>query len=195
MLTMRREYERADTAGPYPKSLLYFVHHSFEDPDETPILGLEENLTADAEISNLFSAAPNEIVYSVTSATASKRGATRAVHHGDHHVDARRIYCRLPDLLHVRRVRLAARCAVERALIRRVHVRRGRSELGGAGIDALKDRVHVERPALGLDRGLGGAGELRKPRIREAHGLESPELIRRRWQTVGAHARLAEDGV
>ena len=83
MLTMHREFERADTAGPYPKSLLYFVHHSFEDPDETPVLGLEENLTADADVSKLFGAAPNEIVYSVTSATASKRAATRAAHHGD----------------------------------------------------------------------------------------------------------------
>src|SRR5262249_39962402 len=32
MFTMHREFERADTAGPYPKSLLYLVHHSFEDP-------------------------------------------------------------------------------------------------------------------------------------------------------------------
>jgi hypothetical protein len=82
MLTMRREFERADTAGPYPHSLLYFVHHSFEDPDETPVLGLEENHVADPAIVNLFSAA-NQIVYSVTPSTASKRSATRAVHHGD----------------------------------------------------------------------------------------------------------------
>jgi hypothetical protein len=83
MLTMHREFERADTAGPYPKSLLYFVHHSFEDPDETPILGLEENATADAQVMHLFSAAPNEIVFSVTDPSARPRAASRASHHGD----------------------------------------------------------------------------------------------------------------
>jgi hypothetical protein len=82
MLTMHREFERADTAGPYPHSLLYFVHHSFEDPDETPVLGLEENHAADPETANLFTGA-NEIVYSVTAAAAGKRSASRAVHHGD----------------------------------------------------------------------------------------------------------------
>ena len=82
MLTMHREFERADTAGPYPHSLLYFVHHSFEDPDETAVLGLEENHVADPETANLFTGA-NEIVYSVTGAAAGKRSASRAVHHGD----------------------------------------------------------------------------------------------------------------
>jgi hypothetical protein len=93
MLTMHREFERADTAGPYPKSLLYFVHHSFEDPDETPILGLEENVTADAEASALFGSAPHEIVYSVTALGASKRASTRAVHHGDFDNDAPTMNC------------------------------------------------------------------------------------------------------
>jgi len=88
MLTMHREFERADTAGPYPHSLLYFVHHSFEDPDETPILGLEENVTADADITKLFASRPNEIVFSVTDPSASKRASTRAVHHGDFDNDA-----------------------------------------------------------------------------------------------------------
>ncbi len=83
MLTMHREFERADTAGPYPKSLLYFVHGSFEDPDETPILGLEENVTADPDMMKLFTSAPNEIVFSVTSPNASKHASTRAIHHGD----------------------------------------------------------------------------------------------------------------
>ena len=83
MLTMHREFERADTAGPYPKSLLYFVHHSFEDPDETPILGLEESLTADDAVMKLFSSASNEIVFSVTPAGASKRSSSRSIHHGD----------------------------------------------------------------------------------------------------------------
>ena len=88
MFTMRREFERADTAGPYPHSLLYLVHHSFEDPDQTPILGLEENLTADAELSKFFASGSNEIVFSVTAPSAPKRASTRAVHHGDFDNDA-----------------------------------------------------------------------------------------------------------
>jgi hypothetical protein len=87
MLTMHREFERADTAGPYPKSLLYFVHHSFEDPDETPILGLEENLTVDTDVVKLFTG-PNEIVFSVTDPGVSKRSSARAIHHGDFDNDA-----------------------------------------------------------------------------------------------------------
>ncbi len=83
MFTMHREFERADTAGPYPKSLLYLVHHSFEDPDETPILGLEENLAADTNLSAFFSSGSNEIVFSVTSPSAGKKASTDAVHHGD----------------------------------------------------------------------------------------------------------------
>jgi hypothetical protein len=83
VMTMHREFERADTAGPYPHSLLYFVHHSFEDPDETPILGLEENVTADRDVMKVFRSASNEIVFSVTPADASKRASTRSVHHGD----------------------------------------------------------------------------------------------------------------
>lgn len=82
MFTMHREFERDDTAGPYPKSLLYFVHGSFEDPDETPILGLEENLTADGDITRLFTGA-NEIVFSVTDPSAPKRSSSRSIHHGD----------------------------------------------------------------------------------------------------------------
>jgi hypothetical protein len=88
MFTMHREYERADTAGPYPQSLLYFVHHSFEDPDETPILGLEENVTADPRVMALFGVPPHEIVYSVTDPNASRRSASRAIRHGDFDNDA-----------------------------------------------------------------------------------------------------------
>ena len=83
MFTMHREFERADNAGPYPKSLLYFVHHAFEDPDETPILGLEENLTADEAVMKLFASQPNEIVFSVTPAGARSRASSHAIHHGD----------------------------------------------------------------------------------------------------------------
>ena len=61
MFTMHREFERADTAGPYPKSLLYLVHHSFEDLTKTAILGLEENVAADAEVGQFFRQPSNEI--------------------------------------------------------------------------------------------------------------------------------------
>ncbi len=88
MFTMRREFEREDTAGPYPKSLLYLVHHSFEDPDETGILGLEENLTADPAVAQFFASAGQEIVYSVSEPGASPRHATHAIRHGDFDNDA-----------------------------------------------------------------------------------------------------------
>jgi hypothetical protein len=88
MFTMKREFELVDTAGPYPKSLLYLVHHAFEDPDETPVLGLEENVRADANVLNFFRSPVAEIVFSVTNPGASKRSATEARHHGDFDNDA-----------------------------------------------------------------------------------------------------------
>jgi hypothetical protein len=88
MFTMKREFELADTAGPYPKSLLYLVHHAFEDPDETPILGLEENLRADASVLNFFNSPVADVVFSVTDGNASPRSATTSRHHGDFDNDA-----------------------------------------------------------------------------------------------------------
>ncbi|GLB66254.1 hypothetical protein [Arthrobacter mangrovi] len=38
----------------YNKSLLYLIHHALEEQPDTPLLGLEENVAADPELSALF---------------------------------------------------------------------------------------------------------------------------------------------
>jgi len=87
MYTMKRSYERKDTVGPYRKSLLYLVHHAFEDPDGVPILGLEENLRADNDLTRLFGlvgspAGPAEVAFSVTGDSAALRNSSRSTSHG-----------------------------------------------------------------------------------------------------------------
>jgi hypothetical protein len=52
--TMKREFEKADSVGPYRKSLLYLVSRSFEDEPEMPILGLEESLNQDPDLRDFF---------------------------------------------------------------------------------------------------------------------------------------------
>lgn len=91
--TMRRDFERDDDcAGIYRKSLLYLVAASCEDQPDTPLLGLEDSLRADAGLRALFGlgqpgSGNAEIVWS-KSALAEGRSATRAVHHGDFDNDA-----------------------------------------------------------------------------------------------------------
>ncbi|MNW99058.1 Caspase domain protein [compost metagenome] len=86
--TMRREYERRDhCAHIYGKSLLYLIHHALEDRRETPILGLEDSLRADADLKRLFrlgvaSGGPANIVWS-PGANGTGRGASQATAHGD----------------------------------------------------------------------------------------------------------------
>jgi hypothetical protein len=52
--TMAKDFELADSVGPYRKSLLYLVSRSFEDQPETPILGLEESLRRDPDMRDFF---------------------------------------------------------------------------------------------------------------------------------------------
>jgi len=88
VFTMRRDLERADhCAHVYRKSLLYLVAAACESEADTPILGLEESLRADAGLRTLFGlggAAPGaaELVWS-TSPLAEGRAASRATAHGD----------------------------------------------------------------------------------------------------------------
>ena len=52
--TMKRDFEIADAVGPYRKSLLYLVSRSFEDESEMPLLGLEESLRRDPDMTRFF---------------------------------------------------------------------------------------------------------------------------------------------
>jgi hypothetical protein len=91
--TMTRQFEQADTAGPYHKSLLYLVHHAFEDPDESPILGLEEHLRADPDLSRLFGLAGQpadrgDVVFSVSGPSTPLNASSRSTSHGGFDNDA-----------------------------------------------------------------------------------------------------------
>ena len=85
--TMLEPFEKADKAGPYRKSLLYFVSRAFEPVRPTPILGLEESVRDDAELMLLFGLAGSkkqaDLVFSPTPDGAPKRHASRSVRHGD----------------------------------------------------------------------------------------------------------------
>jgi hypothetical protein len=93
LFTMRKELERDDTcAGIYRKSLLYLIHHALEREKETPILGLEESLRADAATADLFGLGGAEsdraeVIFSKTQ-TISGRNATTATTHGGFDNDA-----------------------------------------------------------------------------------------------------------
>jgi hypothetical protein len=87
MFTMTRSYELEDTTGPYRKSLLYLVHDSFEDPDGAPILGVEENIREDRDLSRFFgllggNGGSAEIVFSVSGSNAPLRSRSTSVTHG-----------------------------------------------------------------------------------------------------------------
>ena len=48
IFTMVKDLELADSLSIYGKSLLYLIYHALEPETETPILGLDECLHADA---------------------------------------------------------------------------------------------------------------------------------------------------
>jgi len=94
VFTMRRELERDDTClGVYRKSLLYLVSRALESARETPVLGLEDSMVADAALSRLFDhpagVGSAEIVWSRSPAGAPARSRSNATSHGgfDNDVD------------------------------------------------------------------------------------------------------------
>ncbi len=92
------------------------------------------------------------------------------------------------DLLAIRNFGFRARLADERRLIGRVHIGGRRSEFGGAGIDALIDRMHVEIGAqLGHVFGVLGR-QACKAGIGEAHGFQHAQVFRILRQSVFADA-------
>ena len=88
MFTMERRAERQDNViDVYRKSLLYFVMNACENPTySTPILGLEESVRTDSELTTLFGLGTTpgkaEVVWS-PSAARTGRAASQAIHHGD----------------------------------------------------------------------------------------------------------------
>ena len=105
-------------------------------------------------------------------------GMAAAVVELDALADAVRAAAEDDDLLLVRWCALIDGRAREERFVGRVHVGGGRGELGGAGVDALEHRTHVERLALGGHLGLGCARQHRKPRVGEAHRLQGPHAER-----------------
>lgn len=86
MYTMTDDLETDDVCGGiYRKSLLYLIFHALETQRKTPLLGLEDNLRADAELSRLFgldgSPANASVLWSQTQARKG-RNASMATSHG-----------------------------------------------------------------------------------------------------------------
>ena len=87
MYTMARDFELADAVGPYRKSLLYLVSRAFEDRSEMPILGLDESLRRDPDMTRFFGLLGGgqkrkaEVFFSVTE--GGPRNSTIAKKHGD----------------------------------------------------------------------------------------------------------------
>ena len=54
IFTMSDVYERADTVGPYDKSLLYLIYHALEPAKETHILGMEYSLMNEPDMADFF---------------------------------------------------------------------------------------------------------------------------------------------
>ncbi|AII53775.1 hypothetical protein N008_17560 [Hymenobacter sp. APR13] len=89
LFTMRDKLERADTCSLfYRKSLLYLVHRALEADHDTPILGLETSLRADADVSWLLGlngtgpARPAEVVWSSTTEATGRSSSTSTTHGG-----------------------------------------------------------------------------------------------------------------
>lgn len=88
MYTMNKDLEKADKAGPYQKSLLYFVSRAFETRQPTPILGLEESLREDPVLIRFYGLSRTvpgqaQILFSDTPASAPLDSSTRSHSHGD----------------------------------------------------------------------------------------------------------------
>jgi len=89
MYTMNKDLEKADTAGPYRKSLLYFVSRAFETgPLPAPILGLQESLESDPKLIRFYGLARTipgvaKILFSKTDPAAPLDSRTNSTTHGD----------------------------------------------------------------------------------------------------------------
>jgi hypothetical protein len=86
LYTMKEDLESDDScAGVYRKSLLYLIFHALEPQRKTALLGLEESLRADHELSRMFGLdggpARAEVIWSRTPQQRG-RSASQATSHG-----------------------------------------------------------------------------------------------------------------
>jgi hypothetical protein len=89
IFTMAKDLELADSLGAfYGKSLLYLIYHALEPDTETPILGLDECLHADARLRHAFglmgqsSTMGGSVIWSRTQATSGPDASTATSHGG-----------------------------------------------------------------------------------------------------------------
>lgn len=89
IFTMMKDLELADTVGSiYRKSLLYLIFHALEPDEDTPILGLDECLHADARLCKAFGLmglAPvpsGSVIWSKTRVTSGPDASTSTSHGG-----------------------------------------------------------------------------------------------------------------
>lgn len=89
IFTMNNDRELADNcAFIYRKSLLYLIHFALEDKRQTPILGLEVSLRANADLKQMFhlggaaGSAIGEVIFSKTPASAPPRSRSESTSHG-----------------------------------------------------------------------------------------------------------------
>ncbi len=89
MYTMNKDLEKADKAGPYNKSLLYFVSRAFETgPLPAAILGLQESLENDPKLIRFYGLSRTvpgiaKVLFSKTAVDAALDSRTRSTKHGD----------------------------------------------------------------------------------------------------------------
>jgi hypothetical protein len=88
IFTMGKDWEKADNcAQVYRKSLLYLIHHALEPEAKTPILGLEESLRGDPQLSAIFGlgghpARNGEVIWAKSQATTGRSASTSITHGG-----------------------------------------------------------------------------------------------------------------
>ncbi len=93
IFTMAKDWEKADNcAQVYRKSLLYLIYHALEPEAKTPLLGLEESLRADQQLTALFGLGGHqphngEVIFA-KSKTTTGRNATTSTSHGGFDDDA-----------------------------------------------------------------------------------------------------------
>ena len=89
MYTMNKDLEKSDKAGPYNKSLLYFVSRAFETGTlPAPILGLQESLVQDSKLIRFYGLSRTvpgvaKILFSKTADDAPLDSRTQSTTHGD----------------------------------------------------------------------------------------------------------------